>query len=146
MIKCETRNFIKSNSNKVALKLFFLGFCLLIFPQANHAQVNSSVDSIEIKITIPNIFVTGSETDKKLLLVQKLDSSELQKFEWKVYNRWGQLVFESTKIDKGWDGAFNGKPLANGVFLYKLKMDVFDKNATIQIKNLSYNGSITLVR
>src|SRR5437868_3089549 len=38
----------------------------------------------------------------------------------RIFNRWGQLVFETNDMDKGWDGTYNGKPLMPGVFVFYL--------------------------
>lgn len=35
-----------------------------------------------------------------------------------VYNRWGQQVFLTTEIGKGWDGIFQGKPQASGAYVF----------------------------
>ncbi len=38
-----------------------------------------------------------------------------------VYNRWGQLVFETTDLSQGWDGTFNGKLVESGVYVYLIR-------------------------
>lgn len=38
-----------------------------------------------------------------------------------IYNRWGQLIFESSEPDKGWDGKFNGNSCETGTYLYILQ-------------------------
>jgi len=35
-----------------------------------------------------------------------------------IYNRWGQLVFESSNWEEGWDGTINGAPAESGVYVY----------------------------
>jgi gliding motility-associated-like protein len=35
-----------------------------------------------------------------------------------IYNRWGQLVFETTNWEEGWDGYMNGVPAESGVYVY----------------------------
>jgi gliding motility-associated-like protein len=35
-----------------------------------------------------------------------------------VYNRWGNKVFETSDIEKGWDGTYNGEPQPMGVYIY----------------------------
>ena len=37
-----------------------------------------------------------------------------------IYNRWGQLIFETTVPDEGWDGTADGKSLSSGLFVYRL--------------------------
>ncbi len=59
---------------------------------------------------------------------------------FKVYNRYGQMVFSTDNINKGWDGTMDGKPLNQGVFAYTLKYDLI--NGTHGEKS----GNVTLVK
>lgn len=42
------------------------------------------------------------------------------KFEMMVFNRWGQMLFETKNPDLGWDGYFNGVLCAQDVYVYKI--------------------------
>lgn len=42
----------------------------------------------------------------------------VKSFMMQVYNRWGQLVFETSDIKKGWDGKVAGKPQDAGIYVY----------------------------
>lgn len=58
---------------------------------------------------------------------------------FRVANRWGQTVFESTNSDMKWDGNFNGIPQDIGVYFYYLKYDC--GGSTREAK-----GDVTLIR
>ncbi|MBK8808599.1 MAG: gliding motility-associated C-terminal domain-containing protein [Bacteroidales bacterium] len=57
-----------------------------------------------------------------------------------IYNRWGQLVFESADIEDGWDGTFNGNPQQAGSYAYILK------GADSSKEDIMIKGYITLIR
>ena len=38
-----------------------------------------------------------------------------------IFNRWGQKLFEWRDPNEGWDGTFNGKPVAQGVYFVNVK-------------------------
>jgi gliding motility-associated-like protein len=59
---------------------------------------------------------------------------------FRIFNRYGQLVFESIDPNIGWDGSFNGKDENAGVFVYTLDYELFDGTTG------SINGNVTLVR
>lgn len=42
----------------------------------------------------------------------------LSTFEMKIYNRWGELLFTTTDIFKGWDGRYKGKEQPEGTYVY----------------------------
>ena len=63
------------------------------------------------------------------------------KMDWKIYNRWGQLVFQSaSNKQQGWDGTFKGKPQPMDVYTYTLDVIFTDG------KKLRKTGDITLIR
>ena len=41
-------------------------------------------------------------------------------FKMEVFNRWGQLIFQSSNPNLRWDGTFQGTQVAEGVYVYKL--------------------------
>ena len=93
------------------------------------------------KYLVPTIFSpngTGPEANNKLWVFGK--ASCIQRFSFQIFDRWGEMVFESADISIGWDGNFKERPLPNGNFVYKLSILLYD--------NTIYNssGSLTLVR
>ena len=45
----------------------------------------------------------------------------LTDFHLQIFNRYGQLVFETTDKNKGWDGTVNNAPAVNGNYVYILQ-------------------------
>jgi gliding motility-associated-like protein len=59
---------------------------------------------------------------------------------FKVFNRWGQLLFSSTTLYKGWDGKLQGVEQPAGVYVFMAQG--VDKNGKI----LTHNGTVTMIR
>jgi gliding motility-associated-like protein len=57
-----------------------------------------------------------------------------------IFDRWGELVFETSDRKKGWDGTFRGKNCEPAVYVYQLEVLCYDG---IQAKQ---KGNITLIR
>jgi len=58
-----------------------------------------------------------------------------------IFNRWGQLIFESKDINRGWDGKYKGKMVEFGVYTYKIETtDKLTKEKKL------YSGRVTVVR
>lgn len=82
------------------------------------------LDTINIKVfkTRPDIFVPNafSPTGNNRLLrpipvgIQQLDF-------FRVYNRWGQLVFQTNRSGDGWDGTLNGRLLDSGTYVWMVQ-------------------------
>jgi gliding motility-associated-like protein len=82
------------------------------------------VDSIKIHvdpgtlISMPNAFVPGGLTNGYFKVI-KHGLVGLNYF--RIFDRWGNKVFETKNIDEGWDGSFNGKPQPQGVYVYDVE-------------------------
>lgn len=69
----------------------------------------------------------------KVLNVQQIDF-------FKIFNRWGQVVFETNDIRQGWDGTVYGVPQDVGVYAFIIK--ALNRDGEILVKD----GNVTLVR
>lgn len=59
---------------------------------------------------------------------------------FKVFNRWGQLLFSSNKLHEGWDGTLNGKEQPTGVYVWMAEAITNDN------KVVTKKGTVTLIR
>jgi gliding motility-associated-like protein len=93
----------------------------------------------ESVITLPNAFSpgNGSSTNDNLK-VQHLGNATLNHF--RIFNRWGQLVFETTNINQGWNGRYKDVPQPMGTYVYQLQA------ITNKGKIINKQGNITLIR
>jgi len=78
----------------------------------------------------------GSFNDVFLPIVKGVEEFNMQ-----IFDRWGNLIFESNNSNQGWDGYDkNGRILPSGVYIYKLTLRLSDGQRTTQI------GDITMIR
>lgn len=57
-----------------------------------------------------------------------------------VYNRWGQLIYQTADKNKGWDGTWNGTPQETGVYFYHIQYEKAEG------KLVDTRGNVTLIR
>jgi gliding motility-associated-like protein len=91
---------------------------------------------------VPTIFSpngTGPDANNKLCVFGTASCIEELKFQ--VYNRWGEIVFETTDIENCWDGNYKDKPANSGIFVYRLYVKLYNNDEPIDI-----SGNTTLVR
>lgn len=67
-------------------------------------------------IVFPNAF--SPNQDGRNEIFKMLSSFQFEEYSLSIYDRWGQRVFESTSIHKGWDGSFKGVKQPQGVFVW----------------------------
>jgi gliding motility-associated-like protein len=61
-------------------------------------------------------------------------------YQLRIYNRWGELVFESSDVNIGWDGYYRGQPAKQDVYVWKAQA-VFTNGDKV-----SQAGDVTLLR
>lgn len=91
------------------------------------------------EIFIPNAFSPNKDNSNDLLKVRGNYISK-ENFVFRVFNRIGNLVFETTDPTQGWDGNFKDKPCDPGVFVYYLSLDCLDGQTYFK------KGNITLLK
>ena len=69
-------------------------------------------------IIIPNIFTPNGDGQNDNWFVI---TGNLTEYGLHIFNRWGQLVYESTDINEMWDGKYNGNDCTDGTYYYVLQ-------------------------
>ena len=62
-----------------------------------------------------------------------------------VSNRWGEIVFESFDLNKGWDGTYKGNPQNPGVYVYYVDVKFCD-GYRLPLSDPLQKGSVTLIK
>lgn len=93
---------------------------------------------------LPNVFTPNQDGANDMFIPYPycfIESIEIQ-----VFNRWGNLVFETTDPDINWDGKnLQGKDLAEGVYFYTCK--VFEQRVSGIVRNPEIlRGTIQIIR
>ncbi|MBV8254859.1 MAG: gliding motility-associated C-terminal domain-containing protein [Chitinophaga sp.] len=86
---------------------------------------------------VPNLFSPNGDGINDIEYVY---GTAIAQLEFRIYNQWGQLVFESRDQRQGWDGTMNGVKQPVGVYVYILKATMQD--GTVVTKK----GNVTLMR
>ena len=88
---------------------------------------------------IPNIFSPNGDNNNDVLWVRGNGIAD-DGFVMRIWNRYGELVFESYDQNKGWNGNFKGAPSPMGAYTYFVKVTFLD--GTVD----EMKGNVTIVR
>lgn len=98
-------------------------------------------------IVFPNAFKprpgasdTGTETGMEYSVIFKPVYRDVDTYLLQVFNRWGQLIFESKDVDVGWDGIYQGQLAPQAVYVFKAS------GKFINGREFRETGSFLLVR
>jgi gliding motility-associated-like protein len=91
----------------------------------------------EPDVFIPNAFTPNADNANDFLYVR---GNNIDQLLFRIYDRWGELVFESIDQTIGWDGTFKGKDCDPAVFDYYVEITCIDQETFFK------KGNITLIR
>lgn len=102
-----------------------------------------ALDTINIKVfkTAPDIFVPNAfapNGKNRILRPIPVGISSMEYF--RVFNRWGQLVYQTSRAGDGWDGTIAGKPQDAGTYVWMVKGTDFTGKVVIR------RGTAVLIR
>ncbi len=126
-----TPTFTDSKERTYTIALKTAAGCITIDTQV--VKINKN-----IVIYVPNAFTPNSDSRNDVLIPFMIGIKELVYF--KIFNRWGELVFETKNITEGWDGRYKGNPVQSHTLVWMLQ--------GIGADNKVYNakGSTVLIR
>lgn len=100
--------------------------------------INIKVFKTNPDIFVPNAFTPGKRTNSLFRPAATPGINRLEFF--RVYNRWGQLVYSTNQIGAGWDGTIAGKPQDSGTFVWIVQGSDFTG------KTVFKKGTMVLIR
>jgi gliding motility-associated-like protein len=105
--------------------------------------IDSSFITVKVFRTDPQIFVPTAFTPNRdgrndIFRPIAVGISQIEYF--RVFNRWGQMVFSTTTNEVGWDGKINGKEQSTGTFVWLVKAVDYTGKAVFA------KGTVTLIR
>jgi gliding motility-associated-like protein len=90
-------------------------------------------------IAVPTAFTPNNDGLNDYLY--PLNALKAEKLDFRIFNRWGQMLFHSNDWTNKWDGRVNGIPQATGVYIWMLEYT--DKDTR---QKHSMRGTSTLIR
>lgn len=102
------------------------------------------VDSIYVglfetsTLYVPNSFTPG--TGDGFNDVFRVKYTNISEFRILIFDRWGEVIYESKEVDFGWDAAYHGKVVQDGIYVYKI--------SALGKDNVDYDltGHITVIK
>jgi gliding motility-associated-like protein len=95
-------------------------------------------DHCDFPIYFPTGFTPNGDGVNDLLRVPGLNKNKLRRLS--IFSRAGQLVFNTTNLNDGWNGSLKGLPQPSGVYVYYLEME------GLSGKKLNQKGTVVLIR
>lgn len=116
-------------------------YTVLVYNELNcvdSASMTVRVFKTEPQVFVPTGFTPNGDGNNDVVRPIAVGMTQIEYF--RIYNRWGQLVFHTTVNGKGWDGRIGGKEQGSGVYVWIVKGTDFTG------KTFAAKGTVTLIR
>jgi gliding motility-associated-like protein len=95
----------------------------------------------EVIFYVPNSFTPDEDNFNETFQPVFTSGYDPYDFEMLIFNRWGELIFESHNADIGWDGTYGGKTAPDGTYIWKIEF-----KETMSDKRHNEEGHLNLLR
>ncbi|MGA2823413.1 MAG: gliding motility-associated C-terminal domain-containing protein, partial [Bacteroidales bacterium] len=93
-----------------------------------------------VRKPIPNAFTPNGDGVNDQFRIYGTPIENITKYNFQIFNRWGQKIFETTNIEDAWDGKLNGQYCPAGVYVWEL---FYEDSKKTKITN---RGTVMLIR
>ncbi len=98
------------------------------------AEAMFNVSIIACDTEIPNVFSPNGDSWNDFFRIPGIEGFPNSKLE--IYNRWGNVIYQSNDYGGGWDGRINNEPVADGTYFYILRRSDGE----------NFHGALTITR
>lgn len=114
---------------------------VILYIENMYGCVDTANNAVRINpvyaLWIPNAFTPNGDQLNDYFTVKGYGIKELQLL---IFNRWGELIFESNNTDPQWNGTYKNEEVKQDVYVYKLEVrDIFNQKHY-------YTGRVTVVK
>lgn len=105
------------------------------FECTDTAKVRIDIDE---QVYLPNAFTPNGDGLNDFFAIRNMGYQGVLSF--RIYNRWGQLVFETLDAARGWDGMHKNQPAEQGNYFYDIRLSLRDGSSK------HFKGEVLLIR
>ena len=95
----------------------------------------------EIIFFVPNTFTPDGDEFNNTFKPTFADGFDAFSYEMLVFNRWGEIIFETHNTEIGWDGTYKGKICQDGTYVWKIYVKKRDT-----VEEIEKHGHVTLLK
>lgn len=89
---------------------------------------------------VPNTFTPDNDSYNPVFL-PVLSGNDIYEYNLTIFNRWGEILFESNNEAVGWDGTYGGEPVKDGTYIWRISAREIGK-----IKDVLFTGHVNVIR
>jgi gliding motility-associated-like protein len=75
---------------------------------------------------VPNTFTPDGNTRNQEFKPIFTAGYDIYTYELAIFNRWGEIMFESYNDEFGWDGTYGGEVMQDGTYVWRIRFRLLD--------------------
>jgi gliding motility-associated-like protein len=95
----------------------------------------------DVILYVPNSFTPDGNSTNPYFVPVLTSGYNPDTYHMVIFNRWGNVIFESKDVSYGWDGSVDGQPAPGGIYIWTLKFSAADR-----VQKYRWNGTVNLMR
>ncbi|MEN9303069.1 MAG: hypothetical protein RL264_1498, partial [Bacteroidota bacterium] len=95
----------------------------------------------DLIVWVPNTFIPDGDGVNDIFLPVMTSGFDESTYRFIIVNRWGEMVFDTTDPNQGWDGTWNGNKCQDGTYSYVIRF-----RSTVDRLNKEITGHVNLLR
>ena len=124
----EIHNYADGGEYYVTLQVTDINGCV---------DTTSQVISIALLPVLPTAFTPNGDGQNDMFIIR---GGPFNSVDFKIYNNWGELIFQSNNQEIGWDGTYQGSNAPLGVYTWVFEVEIADGRI------VKKSGDVTLMR
>jgi gliding motility-associated-like protein len=108
---------------------------------SERTMVTTVVPCSEVIYWIPNTFTPDNDEHNQTFKPIITDGIDIFDFSLRIYNRWGQIIWESRDVNGEWDGSYKNKKCPDGVYTWVLSFGLKNND-----KRITDYGHMQIIR
>ncbi|MGV3610760.1 MAG: gliding motility-associated C-terminal domain-containing protein [Fluviicola sp.] len=90
---------------------------------------------------VPNAFSPDGDEFNNVFKPVLTTGFDVTSYHLSIFNRWGELIFESLNYEEGWDGTYHNEKLLDGTYIWKIKVKKKSNDEKTEL-----DGHVTLLK
>ena len=113
------------------------GYIVTLYAYSPIGCIDSTTSIIQVNeeviYYIPNTFTPDGDEFNQLFQPIFTAGYDPYDFNMQIFNRWGEVIYETNDDTVGWDGMYNGKIVQDGIYTWKIEFKTISSDERIMI-------------
>jgi gliding motility-associated-like protein len=131
------------NGTHIYLDMDSLTRAITLISKSKHGCLDTFTAIIRLPLFfyVPNTFTPDGSKNNNTFHPVYSDLTKITQFTFRIFNRWGQLIWESIDPTDQWDGSFNQTPCQDGTYTWYIEFSTLSDSKPTKV-----HGHVNLIR